>query len=145
MEKLRWKLKFLLCAVTLLLTYLGCHLMIKLCLFSLLESFFVIFLLSCSAGTWWVKIYKTHSFHQSCTVSRYVNFLGILFKWTLRHTNKFRVCWKRKVNVLTSCWDNNQEIQQKTKGHPQIFGTGWTKVPYFNGLIYECIHKNQLN
>ena len=39
LEKLSWELKFLLCAVRLLLTYLGCHLMIKLCLFSLLESF----------------------------------------------------------------------------------------------------------
>ena len=50
-----------------------------------------------------------------------------------------------KVNVLTSCWDNSQKIQQNTKGHPQIFGTGWNKVPYFNGLIYKCIDKNQLN
>ena len=31
--------KFPLWVVTLLLTYLGCHFMIKLCLFSLLESF----------------------------------------------------------------------------------------------------------
>ena len=39
LEKLRRKLKFLLWAVTLLLTYLGCQLMIKLCLRSLLASF----------------------------------------------------------------------------------------------------------
>ena len=26
-----------------------------------------------------------------------------------------------------------------------IFGTGRTEVPYFNRLIYKCIHKKQLN
>ena len=39
LKKLRWKLKFPLWAVTLLFTYLGCHLMVKLCLFSPFESF----------------------------------------------------------------------------------------------------------
>ena len=48
LEELRWKLKFPLWAVTLLLTYLGFHLMIKLCLFSLLESFSS---LSCFSAT----------------------------------------------------------------------------------------------
>ena len=39
LEKLRWKLKFPPWAVILLINYLGCHLMIKICLFSLLKSF----------------------------------------------------------------------------------------------------------
>ena len=39
LEKVRQKLKFTLWVVTLLLPYLGCHFMIKLCFLSLLESF----------------------------------------------------------------------------------------------------------
>ena len=54
-------------AMILLLTYLGCHLMIELCLLSLL----VTLLYFCKAGTPRVKIYKTHSFQQSCAVSKY--------------------------------------------------------------------------
>ena len=74
-----------------------------------------------------------------------LKFLGYYFICTLKHTNKFRVCWKLKVNALTSFWNNCQKIQQNTRCHPQIFVTGWTKVSKFNGLICECIHQNQLN
>ena len=35
------------------------------------------------------------------------------------------------------------KTQMATLKFLAVFGT--TKVPYFNGLIYECIHKNQVN
>ena len=35
-------------------------------------------------------------------------------------------------------------FRRNTRDHIQIFGTGWTKVPYFNGLIFRCKQKPSL-
>ena len=66
MEKLRWKLKFPLWAVTLLLPYLGCHLMIKICLFSLSKSFSSLYYFSATQAPNGLRSIKL-------TVSRFVN------------------------------------------------------------------------
>ena len=58
-----------------------------------------------------------------------VKIIWILFHLHITTTTEFRVRRKLNVNALTNSWDNSQKIQQNTRGHPEIFGTGSTKFP----------------
>ena len=53
-----------------------------------------------------------------------VKIIWILFHLHITTTTEFRVRRKLNVNALTNSWDNSQKIQQNTRGHPEIFGTG---------------------
>ena len=54
---------------------------------------------------------------------------GILFYLRI-HTNMFRVCWKLKANVRTSCWDSSQKKYSKTqKATLKVLAQGELKFP----------------